>query len=330
MSDALLREWNLAPFLLVALGTIASAYAFGTRRLAQHLRRQDALEPGRGAAFWTGLLVLAIAVISPLDALARETLAARTVQHTLIALLAAPLLVLGSPVTVVQFALPARIRLSISRASERLPWISRGWSWMSQFGFAWLFYAVTLWLWHLPGLHAAALASGIVHNAMHVSLLVAGLLLWRSLIRPAGQTWSGKRILQAFATALHSVALGVLLTVSPQPWYTAYADAVQWRLSPLEDQQLAGLVIWISGGLVYVIAGLALVVAWLDAVEHDIKQKESVAQQEYQNAGALTAAGLGQMTASSAQHQELWRRLDEGAGRPTGVACWSDGQPEKW
>lgn len=107
------------------------------------------------------------------------------------------------------------------------------------------------------------------HTAQHVSFLVSALLFWWALIRVHGaRRQYGAAVLYLFATMLHTSLLGALLTFSNVTWYPAYAETTEaWGLSPLEDQQLAGLVMWAPPGFVYLRAALALFAFWLNSFD---------------------------------------------------------------
>jgi cytochrome c oxidase assembly factor CtaG len=126
---------------------------------------------------------------------------------------------------------------------------------------AWCLHAAAIWVWHVPVLFDAALANEGVHIAQHSCFLGSALFFWWSVFgrgRPAGAS-----IASLFTTMLHTSALGALLTIAPQPWYAPYAQASAFGLSALEDQQLGGLLMWVPGGIAYLIAGLYIVAAWL-------------------------------------------------------------------
>jgi putative membrane protein len=130
-------------------------------------------------------------------------------------------------------------------------------------------HAVVLWGWHAPGPVQASLASPTVHVLQHLSLLGSAGLFWWALIQGRDRRiGDGVAVLYVFTTSVHASVLGALLSFAPSPWYTAYAESTgPWGLTPLEDQQLAGLIMWVPGGLVYLAAGLALFAAWLGRPE---------------------------------------------------------------
>jgi putative membrane protein len=125
-------------------------------------------------------------------------------------------------------------------------------------GVAWALHGATLWLWHAPPLFEAALASETVHYLQHLTLLVTALLFWASLLpRRADHKTRVVAVFSLFTTTMHSTLLGALLTLSPTIWYASYAAAAG-GLSALEDQQLAGLIMWVPAGLVYTAMALGL------------------------------------------------------------------------
>ena len=119
-----------------------------------------------------------------------------------------------------------------------------------------------MWLWHLPALYEAALANEQVHALEHAIFLGTAWLFWEQVLRPQRRTLfaEGTAILLLFTTALHSGILGALITFAHTPWYRSYgATTAAWGLTPLADQQLAGVIMWAPGGVVYLIAMLALI-----------------------------------------------------------------------
>lgn len=196
--------------------------------------------------------MLALAAVSPpMHAAADASLAAHMVQHLVLILAAAPLMVLGHPVR----ALPAGFVRSLTR---RIPLVRRRRRQLRVVAIAaWLIHVVVLWAWHTPRLYEWAIASPVAHVVEHGSLLVTACAFWAPVFsRLLG---SGGAVLYLFAAAGQSTALGALLTLADAPWYPAHAGAVAGEgLTPLEDQQLAGLIMWIPGGLSYAVVALAL------------------------------------------------------------------------
>jgi cytochrome c oxidase assembly factor CtaG len=115
-------------------------------------------------------------------------------------------------------------------------------------------------------LYDAALAHDSLHALEHVTFLVGGVALWSVVGRARWHHHTGGAVLVLFAAAVGSGALAALLTLAPRPLYDAHlATTAAWHLSPLEDQQLAGAVMWVPGGLVYTVAAAILFVRWLES-----------------------------------------------------------------
>jgi cytochrome c oxidase assembly factor CtaG len=161
-------------------------------------------------------------------------------------------------VGVALWALPRRARQALARAGRTGPW-AVAWPALSSVPMATALQAVALWLWHAPALFGLALAHTGWHIAQHASFLAGALLFWHAVWRP-GRRAVGAVVLALFFTATVSGALGAFMAFARSPWYAGYAalGLAPWGLTPLEDQQLAGLLMWVPGGLVH--AGAAL---WL-------------------------------------------------------------------
>jgi putative membrane protein len=258
--------WSAAAPLAVA----ALAYGRGVRTLWRRAGTGRGVRHWQAGAFTLGLMVLGLALVSPLDALGGVLFSAHMVQHMLLVGVAAPLLVLGRPVVPLLWALPlAAVRLLGGRwqhaAAPR-----KAWAVLTRLALVWALHAAALWTWHLPGLYQAALADGGIHLAEHAVLLGTALLFWWRVVHPGGQAAAayGTSSVAVFTMALQGGLLGALMTFARVPWYPAYGStALAWGISPLQDQQLAGMVMWAPAGLIYLAATLALLSAWLRAAE---------------------------------------------------------------
>ena len=133
-------------------------------------------------------------------------------------------------------------------------------------------HGIALWIWHLPALFEAALASERLHALQHLSFLLTAALFWWGMIHGRyGRAGYGAAVAYVFLTSLHSTILGALLTVAPSAWYASYrTTAAAKHLDAVADQQLAGLIMWIPSGVVFIIVGLALFAAWLGESERRV------------------------------------------------------------
>jgi putative membrane protein len=266
--DQLWRGWTFDPGVVVLLLFSLVLYTLGIARLWRATRVGSGVRRLDAASFYGGWLILVIALVSPLHALGNALFSAHMVQHELLMLMAAPLLVLGRPVAPIFWALPRTWARSLGRLA-RAPCCRTLGLVASNLVVAWLLHAVVLWMWHLPTLFQATLTSDLVHAAQHGSFLGSALLFWWAIIHgPRRAAGYGIAVLYLFTTAMHTGLLGALLSLAGRPWYPAYAGTTRaWGLSPLEDQQLGGLIMWIPAGIVYVAAGLLLFAAWLQESE---------------------------------------------------------------
>lgn len=250
-------EWWVIVLMLLSLGL----YLLGSMNLWKQAGYGRGLSRSAFGAFCVGWVALAIALVSPLSTLGSWLFSAHMLQHEILMIVAAPLMVLGKPFAAWTWAFPFRWRLAIGDITH-LAWISQPWKVITHPLNAWVLHAAALWLWHIPAFFEAALLSNTIHVFQHVSFLLSALLFWWSVIGKDLGGNSGWAILSIFTTMLHTGALGVLLTLSPEPWYTVYDQTGVLGLSALEDQQLGGLIMWVPAGLAYLIAGLGIC-GWL-------------------------------------------------------------------
>jgi putative membrane protein len=257
--------WSFEPWVLVCLAVSAAGYGVGVARLWSRAGAGRGLSLGSALAFAGGWLALVLALVSPLDPLGSRLFSVHMVQHELLMVVAAPLLVLGRPLAAWAWALPIDWCRSIGHLFGRTAWTS-AWGVITAPLAAWSLHALVLWVWHLPVCFSAALAYPWVHVLQHTSFLGTALIFWWSVLGEAGQRRPGSAMMSLFTTMAHTGALGALMTLSPLLWYPAYvAPTLALGLDPLEDQQVGGLVMWIPAGAVYVLAALALGARLLNA-----------------------------------------------------------------
>ena len=255
-------EW----WVLLCLAVSLLMYGNGLVRLGLRARRGRAVRLREAAYFLGGWIALALALASPLDAAGAHSFSAHMVQHELLMIVAAPLLVRGRPLGVWAWSMP-RAWLRPFGGGFRTGPAGALWHGLTRPLHAWLLHFASLWLWHVPFLFQAALLHPGVHALQHASFLFPALLFWWAVLDESAPARSpGAAIAYLFTTMLHTSALGALFAMSQRIWYPAYGlSPTLYGLSPLEDQQLGGLIMWVPGGLAYVIAGLVLCAGWLRA-----------------------------------------------------------------
>lgn len=236
------------------IAVAAVGYGLGVRRF-------DTAHPGSPfprwavAGFAAGLAALSLAILGPVEALAEERFSWHMVQHLLLTMVAAPLLLLGRPVTLARRAGPGPagrivVRVLRSRATTALghPIV------------AWALFAVVLWASHFTSLYERALESQPVHVLEHVLYLGAALLFWHAVVgtEPARHRLGyASRILYLFLAAAGSALLASTLLQSGRVLYPAYGGS-----GAIADQRAAAAVMWIVGGLLFLAAALAVAASW--------------------------------------------------------------------
>lgn len=213
----LMTRFNLDPALIIALAAVAAGHWLWLRRTG---RSPTAALVGWGVA--------ACALLSPLCALSVSLFAARVGQHMILALMAAPLIALGLP----RRCEPGPRSLMINS----------------------LCFALALWFWHMPAPYMATFRSDLVYWTMHLTLFGSALLLWRDLLHHRAQAGLGALTAGA-ATSVQMGLLGAVLTFATAPLFPIhFATAPAWGLTPLADQQLGGLTMWVPGLIFFLVA----------------------------------------------------------------------------
>jgi putative membrane protein len=217
--DALLTRFNLDPILIIALGLLTWAHV----RLARNSReRSFAL---------SGWLVAAAAFISPLCALSVSLFAARITQHMVLLLIAAPLIAIAWP----------------KPASDGRSWPI----WLSAASFL-----SALWFWHMPRPYDATFDSAYIYWTMHVTLFGSGILLWRELLQHRHASIADV-LAAALVSSMQMSLLGAVLTFASRPLYFWHLTTTSaWRYTPLQDQQLGGVIMWVPGMVLFLWASI--------------------------------------------------------------------------
>jgi putative membrane protein len=268
--------WGRDPLVIASLALAGWLYCRGVRRLWRESGRGHGASRAEVWAFAGGWLALFVALVSPLHPWGEVLFSAHMTQHEVLMLVAAPLLVLAHPLVPFLWALPGRWRRSIGAAGKRRA-IQKPWRAVTHPLVAWAIHALALWVWHAPALFQATLRSDFVHTLQHLCFLGSALLFWWALVHGRqGLMGYGAAVLYMFTTSVHSGVLGALITFASAVWYPAYAQTTQsWGLTPLEDQQLGGLIMWVPAATVYVIAALALMLGWMRESERRVRTREA-------------------------------------------------------
>ena len=182
------------------------------------------------------------------------------VQHELLMLVAAPLVVLGRPLVPLLWALPRGLRVRAARATRP----ARLWRLVTSPLPALTLHAVTRLAWHIPALFDAALADERIHAVQHLTFFATAVVFWWALIYGRyGRAGSGVGVAFVFVTMLYSGLLGAVLSLADHAFYAHAEPTLRWGIDPVDDQQRAGLLMWVPAGLLLMTVGLAIFAAWL-------------------------------------------------------------------
>jgi putative membrane protein len=247
-----------------------AAYAVGYRRFSKR-RHFDARYRTRAGLFAIGYTALVVALISPLHAVGEQYFSVHMVQHLLLSLVAAPLLLLSNSMPVFLWALPRRERATIGRLVGQAGPVRSGLHWLTLPLVAWWLFVATQWLWHVPAAYQWALENRWAHYLEHLSFFVTAVIFWWPVIgapplpSPLGYP---TRLAYTFLAWLPNSFLGAGITLSRGPLYPYYVTTAQINgTDALVDQQLAGLIMWVPGDILFAVILLLLFVAFMQAEE---------------------------------------------------------------
>jgi putative copper resistance protein D len=218
-------------------------------------------------AWLSGVAVIGIALVSPIDVYSDELFSVHMVQHLLLAMVAPPLLALGAPTT-----LALRLSKPTLRRSVLLPILhSRFVSAISWPPVGWIAFAAVMWITHFSPLFNAALENPLLHDLEHVCYLAVGVLFWWPVIGADPSRWRLRPVARMAYLAAQmplNTAVGLAIYFSPIVLYAHYASLDRaWGPDPITDQQVAGIVMWGAGDIILLFALVLAIAAWLRAEE---------------------------------------------------------------
>ena len=268
--QALWAAWKIEPSVLIPMALAALIYVWGMRNVWRRAGAGRGITARRWLSFLGAIAALVIALVSPLDVLSDALFSAHMVQHLILILLAAPLLVASDFPLSLLWALPRGWAQALGHGVKRSQALSRAWQILQSPISAWLLFAIPTWVWHASTLYEAALRNETIHAVEHTTFLATGMLFWWVLFKHNGPRHVRYAIAvpYLFTTALQSGILGALMTFTTRPWYPYYMGrGAVWGLTILQDQQLAGLIMWIPGGLIFTALTIGYFAAWLRSLE---------------------------------------------------------------
>ncbi len=256
-----LLDWSLDPLPLIGCLVAAAAYLWAERQ-TDRMHPETPVPRYRRWLFLGGLLAILVALASPIDAYEGQLFSVHMIQHMLLELVAAPLIVMAAPITLALRVASPRGRRWILAVlhSHLLRWLAFPLT-------AWLLFAAVNWGWHFSSLYDVALENDLVHYVEHLTMLGAGLLFWWPAISPDPMPWRMPhpvRLLYLFLALPQNSFLAVALLSSESVLYSHYLTTVRgWGPEPLADQQLGATLMWVMGDMIFLAATLGVVWAWM-------------------------------------------------------------------
>ncbi|MGR3417348.1 MULTISPECIES: cytochrome c oxidase assembly protein [unclassified Paracoccus (in: a-proteobacteria)] len=258
--------WSLQPSVIVPLGLAVMLYAGGVRLAWARAGTGRGVRIRQVLCFAGGIAALVAALVWPLDAWGESLFSAHMAQHITLMGLAAPLLVLGQPLATMTRALPRGWQRRLAALAGTAIW-RRGHDLLTATGVATALMLGVFLFWHAPPALAVALDHDLVHAVMHGSIFAAALAFWTMIARVRDRGF-GVRIVALFVCFKFSLILGALLTFSGRALYPVYGSRPDaWGLTPVEDQQLAGVLMMTAAAMMYLVAALVVAAAWFASMD---------------------------------------------------------------
>ncbi|HEV2663049.1 MAG TPA: cytochrome c oxidase assembly protein, partial [Ktedonobacteraceae bacterium] len=239
--------------------------------LRRRYRLADSVSRRQVVVFISGMLLIFLALASPLDELGDEYLfSAHMLQHLVLTMIGPPMLLLGTPGWLIEPLLRRRAVLRIGKV-------------LTYPAVAFLLFNVNFWLWHAPSLYNATLSDENVHILEHLLFLITATIYWWPVFSPVEEGLPrlslGGQILYIFLGGMPAVALGAGLTFLP-PLYAPYIQQSvrAWGISPASDQQLGGLIMWVPLNIAYIVVVSVLFIRWMQ--QQDAQQRLMEAQMD--------------------------------------------------
>lgn len=280
MSDttrALLTSWSFRPIILLFLIGSGSLFTIGWYRLRSRKRNAHLAKPWRLISYWGGLLLMFLALVSPIEVLSSQLFLMHMIQHLLIAMFAPPLLLIADPMPIMMWGLPKELRTRIGRilftkTSPARPFLMA----ITRPIIAWALFFAFLWGWHDANAYNAALQYEWVHTLEHLTFFWTAMLLWWH-ITGAGPVFHKRfsypgRIAFTLGCVPANMIAGVVIALAETVIYTFYETIPfrTWGLSVLEDQRIGGAIMWVPGSMMYVIAVIVLMTLWMREQERAV------------------------------------------------------------
>ncbi len=268
-------------------------------------------------AFVSSQTVLFLVLLPPLSEISSSLFSAHMLQHVVLMLVGAPLFAYSSPQNLLLFALPGRSRERLDHIWSHAHRLRRVFSFASKRWITWMLFGGVLWIWHFPILYELALQNSALHAFEHLCLFGSSALFWWTITRHRSYTRAalGPSLFYVLTTAAHMGILGALFSFASAPVYRVYSLSTPirgWRA--LEDQQLAGLIMWIVGASAFVLFACVLFVEWLNAAEDGVRERERQAKlKDYLQATKTVNANSNAVPLDLCKENDFARELPRSA-----------------
>jgi putative membrane protein len=270
--------WDFSSPPAVLFLLLAVVYLVGSLRLA--------LRSNTDSSFWskfaagvTGFVLLAIALAGPLDYYSDELFSAHMSQHIVIAMFAAPLLLIARAMPAYMWALPRPIRIGAGSALTGSGLIVRALRVLVKPAVALPLFMGTLYGWHMPAAYNGSLENEWLHLLMHFTMFATAVLFWWPIVGPPPlrtQLNHPQRIVYLLLAVTPTALLAAILTLSKSLLYDFYLDSPgHFDWSPTEDQQTGGLLMWLPGNFVYLATLTVLFFKWFGEEERKSRRQRT-------------------------------------------------------
>jgi cytochrome c oxidase assembly factor CtaG len=280
--SVVLLSWAWRPEIILTLLLAAALHLAGRWRLKQRgaARLVDAW---RSVSYLAGLALLWIALMSPIDVLSGQFFFMHMIQHLLLVMIAPPLLLLADPMPIMLWGLPAPLRREIGRWLRPGAAFRQGIRALTPPGLVWLYFVAVLVGWHDPNAYNLTLEYDLVHDLEHLSFFLTAMLFWWHVVGAAPHIHRrlslGVRTGYALSAVPPNALTGIAISFASQPIYTYYQTVPRlWGIDVMQDQMLGGVIMWIPGSMMYVVAALILIARMLQSQEQAASSSVDVAR----------------------------------------------------
>ncbi len=274
--QALLSTWDWRLDITLVLLSFAILYTTGWWRLHKRSRNPKLANKKRLAAYWGGLVTLAIALMSPIDPLGGQLFFMHMIQHLLTIMVAAPLLWLGAPFPFLLWGMPPRLRRMVGGQFARAA-VTRNLVYtLTQPSYVWMSFIFFYVGWHDPNLYSLALRRSWIHDIEHITFFATAMLLWWQVIGAGPRLhrvpiWG--RIAMLITLVPVNMVIGIVIANASEVIYAYYNSVPRiWGFSALEDQMLAGVIMWIPGSMMLLLGVVLLLAGALRTTDEDPPQ----------------------------------------------------------